>query len=122
MIYSGKIIHGLQKGRTFGYPTANIALNEHTQTIEYGVYAVQIFFQDHIYGGMLYVGTRPTLKMKDRTIEIHLFNFSEEIYNQLLSFKIIKKIRNEITFSSTDQLINQINTDYEQIKKVLANL
>ena len=120
MIYCGTIIQGLQLGRTFGYPTANVALDIPKNIPANGVYAVKVGLNKQIYNGMLYVGTRPTLKMSETTIEIHLFDFNEQVYNAHITFEIVEKIREEIAFQSTEQLVNQIHQDYENIKKILG--
>lgn len=120
MIYCGTIIQGLQLGRTFGYPTANVALDTQKNIPANGVYAVKVGLNKQIYNGMLYVGTRPTLKMSETTIEIHLFDFNEQVYNAHITFEIVEKIREEIAFQSTEQLVNQIHQDYENIKKILG--
>lgn len=120
MRYTGTIIHGLQLGRSFGYPTANIALDTPENTPANGVYAVKVTLNEQVFNGMLYVGTRPTLQMQEKTIEIHLFDFNQEVYNATLSFEIVQKTREEIAFQSTEQLINQIKQDYDNIKKILG--
>ena len=120
MIYCGTIVQGLQLGRTFGYPTANVALDTPKSIPANGVYAVKVGLNKQIYNGMLYVGTRPTLKMSETTIEIHLFDFNDQVYNAHITFEIVEKVREERTFQSTEQLVNQIHQDYENIKKILG--
>lgn len=120
MIYCGTIVQGLQLGRTFGYPTANVALDTPKCIPANGVYAVKVGLNKQRYNGMLYVGTRPTLKMSETTIEIHLFDFNEQVYNAHITFEIVEKIREERAFQSTEQLVNQIHQDYENIKKILC--
>ena len=68
---------------------------------------------------MLYVGTRPTLQLDKLSIEIHLFNFQEDIYGQQLQFEILKKIREEKTFDSPQQLIDQLRLDKQHIIRLL---
>ena len=121
MAFTGKVIQGLQNGRTFGFPTANILLNDPEVNLESGVFAVKVCLNDEYYYGMLYVGTRPTLHLSKKSIEINIFDFSQNIYNQLIDFQILKKIRDEMVFDSVDQLILQINKDYEEVKTYLGN-
>jgi riboflavin kinase/FMN adenylyltransferase len=64
---------------------------------------------------MLYVGTRPTLDLQEPTIEIHILDFNEEIYNQQISFQILHKIRDEIQFDSVEKLIEQLHRDREMV-------
>ena len=118
-IYSGTIIKGLQNGRKFGFPTANIELAEGVLPPETGIYAVKVWLEKQSLFGMLYVGTRPTLQLDKLSIEIHLFNFQEDIYGQQLQFVILKKIREEKTFDSPQQLIDQLRLDKQHIIRLL---
>lgn len=113
MTYHGKVIHGLQNGRKFGFPTANILLIP-PAAISTGVYAVKVYINSNTYGGMLYVGNRPTLNLDQISVEINIFNFNLDIYDQNISFYIIHKIREEKRFSSIEQLIEQIKNDREK--------
>lgn len=115
--YCGIVIHGLHNGEAFGFPSANIRLVG-DKVIDTGVYAVQVSVAGAIHNGMLYAGTRPTLGLSQHTIEIHIFNFHRDIYGEVISFKIIKKIREEQRFFSVTELIKQLNYDREQIKKM----
>ena len=118
-IYSGTIIKGFQNGRKFGFPTANIELAEGLLPPETGIYAVKVWLKKQSLFGMLYVGTRPTLQLDKLSIEIHLFNFQEDIYGQQLQFEILKKIREEKTFDSPQQLIDQLRLDKQHIIHLL---
>ena len=114
-IYSGKIVKGFQNGRKFGFPTANIVLDDENNLPDTGVYAVKVILNDqHLYG-MLYTGTRPTLNLATLSIEIHLFNFDTDIYGQNLQFEILRKIRDERKFDSPQELIAQLKKDKEKI-------
>ena len=129
-IFFGTVVHGLGKGKEFGFPTCNIRLNNNDLCIENGVYAVKInICRDAMVGccrdamhcvsttyyGMLYVGTRPTLNRQETSIEIHIFDFNEDVYNQRISFQILHKIRDEIRFESTAKLIEQLHQDKEMV-------
>lgn len=116
--YQGTVIHGLHNGHTFGFPTANIRLAEHP-FIDSGVYAVRVMVVNKTYNGMLYVGTRPTLNLTQTTIEINIFDFTQDIYNQKISFSIVQKIRDEAHFASTEELIQQLHHDRKQIEQIL---
>ncbi|MEG1555711.1 MAG: riboflavin kinase [Bacteroidales bacterium] len=117
--FSGIVVKGLQNGRKFGFPTANLSLHEPHAQIENGVYAVQLTVQKKVYFGMLYAGTRPTLQLTQTSYEIHIFDFSDTIYNQVIEFYIIEKIRDERTFTSTSALIEQIKIDQDEIQKII---
>lgn len=120
MTYSGIVIHGLQNGRKFGFPTANIQL-DHTTNITKGVYAVMLEVLGQTYKGMLYVGTRPTLNLNELSFEIHILDFHKNIYDERLSFDIVKQIRNEQRFDSTTSLINQLKMDRKAVRATFAN-
>ncbi|MDR2971880.1 MAG: riboflavin kinase [Bacteroidales bacterium] len=113
--FSGTVVHGLGKGKEFGFPTANIKLNNNELSIEKGVYAVVVNIDNQQYYGMLYVGTRPTFHLQEITIEIYFFEFNEDVYDKQISFQIVQKIRDEIQFQSTDDLIKQLHYDKEMV-------
>lgn len=114
--YSGTVIEGFHNGRKFGFPTLNIALDPGIAFKETGVFAVSVIIGECCYYGMLYVGTRPTLSMKELSIEIHVFDFSSEIYGCRVQFSVRKKIRGDIKFDSVEQLISQIKKDQDEIR------
>ena len=113
--FSGIVIHGLGKGREFGFPTANIRLDDSALYVEKGIYAVSVTVDNQLLKGMLYVGTRPTLDLQEVSIEIHLLEFDENIYNKQIFFQILQKIRNEIHFCNIENLITQLHHDREMV-------
>jgi riboflavin kinase/FMN adenylyltransferase len=119
--FLGTVIHGLGKGKVFGFPTANIKLIDNELNVDSGVYAVAGIINNKTFHGMLYVGTRPTFDLKDFTIEIHLFDFNEEIYDMQISFQILHKIRNEIHFETIEKFIKQLHQDKEMVYKYFLN-
>ena len=106
-IFHGVVVQGLQNGRKFGFPTANVELNGEND-IENGVFAVEVFVKGGKYQGMMYSGTRPTLGLSEKTIEIHIFDFSNDIYGEKISFTIEKKIAQEQKFEDTEDLKKNI--------------
>jgi riboflavin kinase/FMN adenylyltransferase len=115
-LYSGRVIHGAGNGKKFGFPTINLKLSDDNIILSKGVYAVEVLIENEIKEGMLYVGTRPSLNLSELSIEINIFNFSEEIYNCVIKFNILKKIREELFFNTTDELIQQIKQDQDEIR------
>jgi len=118
----GTVIHGFGRGKEFGFPTVNIKLIDNDLRIESGVYVVTVFVCRDVarnvsttFNGMLYVGTRPTFDLQETTIEIHILDFNEVIYNQQISFQILHKIRDEIRFENVDELIGQLHRDREMV-------
>ena len=112
-ILSGEVIKGNQLGRTIGFPTANIQVNDATKIIPgNGVYLVQVNYREFLLNGIMNIGVRPTVgESVENRIEIHIFDFNEDIYGQELQVLVIKKVRNEFKFDSVDQLASQIAED-----------
>ena len=118
----GKIVHGLGKGTQFGFPTINIELIDKELQIENGVYAVTVTVNNQSHNGMLYVGTRPTLNLHERSIEIHILDFKEDIYHQQIFFHILHKIRDEMKFNSIEELIQQLHRDRNMVYDYLSSI
>lgn len=111
---SGKVIKGDQLGRTLGFPTANIYLDNRLKHIpKTGVYTVEVLYKNKIYQGMLNIGFRPTVSnnYKNRQIEVHIFNFDQQIYNQEIRIIFKNRMRDEEKFSTVDDLKNQLIKD-----------
>lgn len=118
---SGRVVRGLQNGRTFGFPTINIALDGHCSVEDTGVFAVELVLQGINYKGMLYIGTRPTLSLQEKTLEINIFDFDQDCYDAEVKFRIGKKIRSERKFASVEELISQLKKDKDEISELLRN-
>ena len=111
---SGTVIHGNKLGRTIGYPTANIQIDDSLKLIPgNGVYGVKISLESgHVHLGMMNIGTRPTIDNSMEThIEVHLFDFSEDIYNQKIHVSLIERVREEQKFANVEALKQQIAQD-----------
>jgi riboflavin kinase/FMN adenylyltransferase len=108
---SGHVIHGDKKGRTIGFPTANIPIRRKNCAIN-GVFAVTITRADGSeHTGVANIGHRPTVGGTRTQLEVHLFNFSDQVYGEFLKVTFYKKLRNEKKFDSFDALKNQIKQD-----------
>ncbi len=118
---SGRVVRGLQNGRRFGFPTINIVLDDHCSVEDSGVFAVELILLGKSYKGMLYIGTRPTLLLQDKTLEINIFDFNEDCYDAKVKFKIGRKIRSEEKFASVNDLINQLKKDKDEILQIFGN-
>ncbi len=102
---SGEVIKGDQRGRTLGYPTANIAMKDPYKLVPAdGVYAVKVQVKDKVYGGMLNVGDNPTIEGKGRGMEVNIFDFNLDIYGEHATIFFIKRLRNEQKFSGLEEL------------------
>lgn len=123
---SGSVIKGRQLGRTIGYPTANMLVNSEHKLIPCdGVYAVKVIVQNKTFWGMLNIGNNPTVEGKGRSIEVNIFDFSEDIYNQSISIIFVNKLRGEEKFNGLNALQTQLEKDkllaIEAIKNSLFN-
>ena len=115
----GHVTHGDKRGRTIGFPTANVHLRR-TETPLKGVYSVTMHSQR--YGdvaGIANLGRRPTVNGKRVQLEVHLFDFDQSIYGEHICVSFQHKIRDEIKFESFDDLKQQIKTDCEQARLLL---
>ena len=118
---TGKVIKGKQLGRTIGYPTANIEINDNYKLIPaIGVYAVKIKYALNIYNGMLSIGKNPTVTENGPlTIEVNIFDFDLEIYHKQITVYFYKKLRDEEKYDSINQLKSQLAIDKEKALKYL---
>ena len=122
--FSGNVITGKQLGRTIGFPTANLAINNESKLIPgNGVYAVTVQIENDktIFNGMMNIGVRPTFEKTERTIEVNIFDFDSSIYDKQLTVHIKTKLRDEIKFDGIDSLKNQLNKDREMAISQLTN-
>ncbi|MGB0833809.1 MAG: bifunctional riboflavin kinase/FAD synthetase [Psychrobium sp.] len=109
-VISGRVRHGDKKGRTIGFPTANIALDRKVSPVQ-GVFAVEVTLDGKAYQGVANIGKRPTVNGHRIQLEIHLFEFSGDIYGKCLDTRVLTKIRDEKKFDSFDLLKQQIEKD-----------
>jgi riboflavin kinase/FMN adenylyltransferase len=109
----GHIVDGYRVGRTIGFPTANIAVDEKFKVIPAaGSYAVWAVLGGKRYEGMLYIGSRPTLEDGgEASIEVNIFDFSGNIYNEPVTVEFVDFIRKEMKFDSTEELRMQMQED-----------
>ncbi len=115
----GHVNHGEKRGRTIGFPTANIHLRR-PETPLHGVYSVTMHSLKHgDIAGIANVGRRPTVDGKHVQLEVHLFDFNKSIYGEQICVSFQHKIRDEKKFESFDDLKQQIKKDCEQAKKLL---
>lgn len=109
---NGTIVKGKQLGRTIGFPTANINIEEDYKLIpKIGVYVVKATINDESIFGMMNIGFNPTVNGEKQTIEVHLFNFEKDIYDQSIEVSLLHYIRDEQKFSSVDALKAQLHQD-----------
>lgn len=118
---NGKVVHGEKRGRTIGFPTANIERSNRYYLPMKGVYAVRVKIRETWVDGVCSIGYKPTFHemLPEATIEVHLFNFQEDIYGLDVSIQWISFIRREMKFSSVNELIEQIEQDCDEAKRIL---
>lgn len=118
----GTVVGGYQVGRKIGFPTANLRVSDSDKLIPCdGVYAVRVCVEGKEYGGMLSIGYRPTLENgPDRSIEVHIFRFDADIYQQPMRLSFVRRTRPELKFDSIEELIAQLHRDEVEIKSILA--
>ncbi len=120
---TGKVVHGEKRGRGIGFPTANINIKEGYKLIPGdGVYAVKVCDKYKKLDGMLNIGTRPTVGGENRTIEVHIFDFNEDIYDSEICIEFVNQIRKEQKFESVDALKAQLEADEQAVRAELSKL
>jgi riboflavin kinase/FMN adenylyltransferase len=117
----GRVFHGDKRGREIGFPTANVSLKRKVSPIT-GVYAVQIKTIDGNYYGVANIGSRPTVSGTIAQLEVHIFDFSKNLYGQHIEVIILKKLRSEVKFESIDALTKQIDADTKQARIFFNNI
>ncbi|MBD0380309.1 bifunctional riboflavin kinase/FAD synthetase [Paenibacillus sedimenti] len=115
---SGIVVDGAKRGRTFGFPTANIQLDEPYVVPVNGVYAIKASVNGVSYKGVMNIGVKPTVATGElkQSLEAHLFDFSDQIYGEHITVDLIAYLRAEQKFASIDELIAQIKQDAETAK------
>ncbi|AFZ36442.1 riboflavin biosynthesis protein RibF [Stanieria cyanosphaera PCC 7437] len=108
---TGTVVQGQQIGRTIGFPTANLDLPPNKFLPRYGVYAVNVSYKQSQIRGVMNIGCRPTVDGMNPTIEVHLLDWSEDLYGQTLTVSLEKFLRPEQKFPSLDALKKQITAD-----------
>jgi len=118
---NGEVIEGDKRGRTIGFPTANMQLGDSLEP-KLGVYAVRVRMEgdDRVLGGVANIGRRPTFDKRDVMLEVHLFNFDEDIYGRNLKVELVAFLRAEMKFDGIDSLKAQIQKDTKVSKVILA--
>jgi riboflavin kinase/FMN adenylyltransferase len=115
---SGEVVTGEQRGRSIGFPTANIHLAPEYLLPAYGVYLVTLTVEGNTYDGIASVGVKPTFGVYDPLIEVHLFDISLDLYYKTAQVEFVKFIRPEVRFDNADTLREQIIKDIEAAKEM----
>lgn len=117
---TGKVVHGNRIGHKLGFPTANIELKDEYKLITaIGVYACRVEWNGQMFLGMGNIGYRPTIDHSNLTIEVHIFEFDEEIYGETITIFFVDRIRDEVKFKDLEALHDQLVKDRETVKQRL---
>lgn len=111
----GTVVTGQQLGRTIGFPTANLQLPQNKYLPRYGVYSVAVILQKGLIPGVMNIGCRPTVAGTATTIEVHLLNWSGDLYGQTLTVNLLEFLRPEQKFASVEALKQQITKDCQAV-------
>jgi riboflavin kinase/FMN adenylyltransferase len=118
-VVAGRVAHGQRLGRELGVPTANLTL-EPTNRLAFGVYAVRVAVGGKIYGGVASFGVRPTVNSGAPLLEVHLFDFSADLYGQQIEVAFLARLREERKFASLEALKAQMALDLAGARAIVA--
>jgi riboflavin kinase/FMN adenylyltransferase len=120
---SGKVVKGDGIGKTIGYPTANIQIESKAKLIPPpGIYACYISIGSARFGGMLYIGNRPTVTEKgQQTIEVNIFDFNDNIYEEIIGISFVSYVRSDAKYDSLESLKTQLDADLLNVRQILAS-
>ncbi len=116
---SGPVAGGVERGHILGFPTANIQLEPEQALPEDGVYATLAHIGDRVYQSVTNIGVKPTFGKGERTVEVHILDFTGDLYGQRLSIELVERLRAEMKFAGPEELAAQIKQDVEQAKMML---
>ena len=115
---NGDVVKGKSIGKSIGFPTANIKIEEKYKIIpKNGVYLVRCFFEKNKFYGMMNIGYNPTFGSNKKTIEVNIFDFNRDLYDKNIRIEFLKFIRDEIKFDNAEELQNQLINDRENCIK-----
>lgn len=119
--FSGIVVRGFGRGKQLGYPTANIKLDSVKKLVpQIGIYAVKITVEGEWYDGMMSIGHNPTFgEAQERTIEVNIFEFDKDIYDETVTVQCIERTRSEKKFNAVEELIREMGNDKIIVSKIL---
>jgi riboflavin kinase/FMN adenylyltransferase len=116
---NGQVEHGDSRGKTLGYPTANLVPEEEQALPADGVYACYALLENKRYKGVLNIGVRPTFRGEHRTIEVFIMDFSGDLYGQEMTLDLVDRLRDEMKFPGPEELKAQLSKDVELARVLL---
>lgn len=122
--FSGYVVEGDKRGRTLGFPTANIKTDYEDKLLpKIGIYLVEFVFDNRKFFGLLSIGKRPTFYNEGQIVpEVYIYDFNEDIYGKYATVNVIHHLRGEEKFNSVEELIKQMNRDKEEGIKIINQL
>ena len=118
----GRVIEGDRRGRSLGFPTANLAIAERRLIPADGIYAVRVRIGDAWFGGAANIGTRPTFDKGQRLVEVYVLDFDGDLYDQVIEVQFVKRLRAELKFENVNALVEQMKRDVAEARVVLAEI
>ena len=115
----GTVGGGAERGHVLGFPTANIQVEPEQALPEDGVYATLAHIGDKVYQSVTNIGVKPTFGKGERTVEVHILDFTGDLYGRKLTIELVERLRAEVKFVGPEELAAQIKKDVEQAKTVL---
>ncbi|MCI5839172.1 MAG: bifunctional riboflavin kinase/FAD synthetase [Peptoniphilaceae bacterium] len=119
---SGTVIKGKQRGRTLGFPTANLNTDFNYTLPKNGVYFTKIIIENKSYYGLTDIGNNPTFENKEKKIETFIVDFNSDIYAKKITIQFLEFMRNDYEFESADKLVEQMNKDLNNVKIMIKSL
>lgn len=120
---TGRVVKGDKIGRLMGFPTANLEIDsKHKLVPADGIYAVTVQHEHTVFGGMLYIGYRPTIDGAKKSIEVNIFDFDKDIYGESLSINFYQLIRGDSKFNDLEELKEQLKKDKDQALSILKSI
>ena len=117
---TGLVVEGERRGRLLGYPTANLSMDPDLVVPGNGIYATWAYVDGQRYQSATSIGVRPTFGAGPRTVEAFILDFDKDIYQQSLTLDFVSRLREELPFSSTDALVQQIKEDVDLAQATLS--
>jgi riboflavin kinase / FMN adenylyltransferase len=117
----GRVIPGEKRGKRFGWPTANLRLPGHRVLPADGVYATLTVVKGECLDSIAYIGTRPTFSEEERLLEVHMFDKTLQLYGEEIAVHFIEKVRGDMVFPNSQDLVSQMDHDGQRGRKILRN-
>ena len=119
--FSGRVTRGQGRGRTLGFPTANL-LPQGDKPLPQGVFAAEVQYPgSRVLPAVAHIGPRPTFAETALVIELHILDFTGDLYGQNLQVALVKKLRDQRAFARPDELVGQIRRDIHQARALFAS-